>query len=88
MAKDVTPENIQTALKFAATLPIVACLPCYLMRAGKVLPGISEETGQIMTRAELNSLPELEAMRCRMAFVSRYATILQDEESSATCKTA
>lgn len=75
MAKtdDLALKRVQDALEYAATLPIVAVLPQYLMRGGKVLPGINEYGGQIMTRAELDALPELEALRCRMMFVARYA---------------
>lgn len=88
MMKDTALEKIQAALRFAATLPIVECLPSYLMRAGKILPGISEATGQIMTTAELNSLPADEAMHCRMRLVMQYATAHQDEASPEIGKTA
>ena len=87
-SKDYTVERIQAVLDYAATLPIVACLPLFLMTDGKVLPGISEVGGQIMTREELDALPPLEAMNHRMICVARYATTKLSEDILKTGKTA
>lgn len=80
-SEDLVAERIQATLDYAATLPMAACLPTFLMKDGKILPGINAETGQIMTRAELDALPPLEAMGHRMIFVARCATTKLSKET-------
>lgn len=83
MAEDQRLDSIQKALKLAMAVPIQA-LPLYLRWGGRVLPGISQEGGQVLTKDEMAKLSKNDALRCRMTFVIKYAASQNEEK----CKTA
>lgn len=81
------PDNTQQVLERAMLIP-AKDLPLYLESYGSVLPGLSEDRVQILTKDEANGLPEAEALQCRMTLVKRCMEIMKDEALREDRKTA
>lgn len=81
------PRNAQHVLERAMEIPTVD-LPLYLEDYGDVLPGLSEDRIQILTRDELNALPKAEALQCRVALVKKRLEAMKNSEIQEVRKTA
>lgn len=81
------PNNTQQVLERAMVIP-AKDLPLYLESYGSVLPGLSEDRVQVLTRNEVNKLPRAEALECRIALVKRRMEIMKTETLREDRKTA
>lgn len=81
------PNNTQQVLERAMVIP-AKDLPLYLESYGSILPGLSKDRLQILTRDEANKLPEAEALQCRIALVKRCMVAMQAEAIQEDRKTA